>query len=128
MPICLMPCHCYISSNPLCLCCESKIHTSISQWVWAQAHLEFFYRRCFLHFLLLLQSMLHQIGPLHTNWLFTLQFVMLQPPPMLFLWLYFLPSPFTLLYYALLILCQEKLTQDFQILNKSHYMWSKIIH
>jgi len=40
--------------------------------------------RCFLHILLLLQIRLHQIGPLHTNWLLVMWLTILQPPPLLF--------------------------------------------
>ncbi len=45
MPICLMPCHCYLFSTPLHLYCESKVHTSVSQWVCTLPHLEFFVER-----------------------------------------------------------------------------------
>jgi len=42
MPICLLPCHCYLFSTRLRLCCESKVHTPVSQWVCMLAELEFF--------------------------------------------------------------------------------------
>ncbi len=142
MPMCSLPCHCCMSNSSLCLCCESKVRTLVSQWVCMLAHLEFFmegvshilycccnpscikldlymlignmshvtnhmlqinwfgrshlehrlwkmkgilinhdhvtnhmlqiisylYGRCLPHSLLLLQSKLHQIGPLHADW------------------------------------------------------------
>jgi len=42
-------------------------------------------------------------------------------------WLYFPPSPFAWLYYAFLLLFAFSF-QDFQIFNRSHYMWFKVIH
>ncbi len=42
MLICSLPCHCYLSNTALCLCCKSKVHTPVSQWVCTLAHLEFF--------------------------------------------------------------------------------------
>ncbi len=42
MPICSLLCHCYSSNTPLHLCCESKVHILVSQWLCMLAHLEFF--------------------------------------------------------------------------------------
>jgi hypothetical protein len=101
MFICSLPCHSYMSNNLLCLC-ESKVQIWYPNGCVHTNPFGFFCGRCFLHFLLLLQSKLHQIEPLHANWLFT----MLQLPPILHFKLYFFLSPFALFYYALLLFCQ----------------------
>jgi hypothetical protein len=85
------------------------------------AHLEFFVEGVSYIFI---TNAIHigSIVPLHIDWLLALQFVMLQPPPLLFLWLYFPPS-FTLLSCVLLLmLCHYYFLQDSLILNKDHYM------
>lgn len=115
--------HCLAIATCLTACCAFVVNPRFRFGILMGVHTNpfgFFCGRCFLHFLLLLLSKLHQIEPLHANWLFT----MLQLPPILHFKLYFFLSPFALFYYALLLFCQLFFffCKIPKIFNRSHYM------
>jgi hypothetical protein len=129
MPICLLPWHCYMSSNSLCLCCESKVHTSISQWVCMPTHLNFFVEgvSCIFYcccspgciklelYTLIRYSFCSSLRCNHHLYYFSN-----------FIFFLILLFCFTIVLYYYFVNCP--FLQDSQIFNKGHYMWSRVIH